>query len=139
MCDALKQKMNENTILKMNVKNYEKFHDIKFALDATKEQIKEKNKNLNENIKAFKRSGSQGALPEISMIINLNKNENKYSINNNFKKIDTLNNKSKQLSNYKNKSVKISKRIGQSLINNKSINNNYLSDINNNYKFYKNY
>ena len=133
MCDALKQKMNENTILKMNVKNYEKFHDIKFALDATKEQIKEMNKNLNENNKAFKRSGSQGALPEISMIINLNKNENKYSINNNFKKIDTLNNKSKQLSNYKNKSVKISKRIGQSLINNKSINNNYLSDINNNY------
>ena len=129
MGDAIKQQMNENTILKMNIKNYEKLHDIKLALDATKEQINQIKKNDNSlRINNMKKSSSQRILPEIKM---MNKKENQYSFNNNYKKVDNPN-KSKQLTNYKNNSVKIIKRNEQSTINNKS-NINCFSENNNNH------
>ena len=139
MGDALKHHMNENTILKMNVKNFEKLHDVKLALDATKEQIKEMNRNVNEKyIKSFKSNGFDGTLPGITISSKFNKNEYKSTINNNYKKVDTLYSKSKQLTNYKNNSVKTFKRSEQSMINNKSVINNCFSDIiNNNSRYSK--
>ena len=139
MCDALKYHMNENKILKMNIKNFEKLHDVKLALDATKEQIKVMNKNVNEKyIKSFKSNGIDGALPGITISSKFNNNEYKSTINNNYKKVDTLYNKSKQLTNYKNNSVKTFKRSEQSVVNNKSIINNCFSDIiNNNSRYSK--
>lgn len=128
--NAIKQQMNENTILKMNVKNYEKLHDIKLALDATKSQIKGNNKNLNKNyrsINLFKKSCSQG---EVTNQSNLNKKDYKYSLNNEYKKIDIFNNRSKKLPILKTNSVKRN-RNELTIINNKSINNNFLSDNNN--------
>ena len=128
--NAIKQQMNENTILKMNVKNYEKLHDIKLALDATKSQIKGNNKNLNKNyrsINLFKKSCSQG---EVTNQSKLNKKDYKYSLNNEYKKIDIFNNRSKKLPILKTNSVKRN-RNELTIINNKSINNNFLSDNNN--------
>ena len=39
MGNAVKQKMNQTAIVKMNFDNYKKYHNIKLALDATKEEI----------------------------------------------------------------------------------------------------
>ena len=40
MKKLIKTQMNKNVIKKMNMTNYEKFHNIKLALDTTKDQIK---------------------------------------------------------------------------------------------------
>ena len=131
MGDAIKQQMNENTILKMNVKNYEKLHDIKLAVNATKKQIKQMNKNLNENkifINSIKKSSSQVSFKDSKMALN---NKNK------FKKKDSIKNRSKQLTNYKNNSFKCLRKNDHSFWNNKSIvNNNFCSESNNNYSRY---
>ena len=39
MGNAVKQKMNQTAIVKMNFDNYKKYYNIKLALDATKEEI----------------------------------------------------------------------------------------------------
>ena len=134
MGDALKQQMNENTILKMNIKNYEKLHDIKLAVNATKNQINQINNNLNENklfLSNLKKSRS-------SQVIFKDNNKNSLKNNNKYKKIDNFKKRSKQLTNYKDNSVKSFKKNEQnSFINNKSIiNNNFCSETNNNYSRY---
>lgn len=141
--DVVKKKMNENIILKMNFNNFEKYHDAKLALNATKEQIKKINKNNNLNYKInkiVKKNNSQSYLPginTINTIKTLSKKEYKYP-DNILNKID-IKNKSKQLTNNKNNSYIILKRTEQSsIINNKSIINNCFSETNNNNsKFYK--
>ena len=40
MTEFLQNKMNKITIKKMNIKNYKKFHNVKLALNATKDQVK---------------------------------------------------------------------------------------------------
>ena len=144
--DVLKQKMNENLVLRMNVKNFDKYHDVQLALNATKSQIKNMNKNINLNdykvINNFKKNNSQNALPGINMMNKLNKKEYKYSNNNYYNKID-ISNKNKQLNNFKNNSNINMKKTEQSTFNNnKSINNNCFSETNNNInnnnsKYYK--
>ena len=135
--DAVKQKMNENIILKMNVKNFEKYHDVKLALNATKDQINKMNtnKNLNDNYKIInnlKKNNSQNLLPGIKNINKFNKNDNKY-LNNNILNKKDISNKSKQLTNCKNNSFIILKKTNQSTFNNnKSSNNNCFSETNNN-------
>ena len=127
MGDAIKQQMNKNTILKMNVKNYEKLHDIKLAVNATKSQIKQINKNLNEN-KLFINS-----LKKSSSLVLFKDNNNAFKKK--YKKIDIFKNRSKQLTNFKNNSVKSFKKSEQSF-NKTFINNNFCSEANNNYSKY---
>ena len=51
MKDFLQKKMNKNMIKKLNIKNYKKYHNVKLALNATKDKIKEfidsNGKNIN--------------------------------------------------------------------------------------------
>ena len=133
MADAIKQQMNENTILKMNVKNFEKLHDIKLAVNATKKQIKQINSNLNENkmfVNNLKKSTSSQVIYK--------DNKNALYHNKKYRKIDNFKNGSKLLTNNKNNSVKSFKKNDQSSFwNNKSIvNNNFCSESNNNYSRY---
>ena len=53
MTEYIQNKMNKNAIKKMNIKNYKKYHNVKLALNATKEQIKnlvESNENKVDNL-----------------------------------------------------------------------------------------
>ena len=51
MTEFLQNKMNKNMIKRLNIRNYKKFHNIKLALNETKEQIKKfmdsKENNIN--------------------------------------------------------------------------------------------
>ena len=129
--NAVKQKMNNHSILNMNVQNYEKLHDIRLAINATKEQMKHiKNNNINESyryVNKMKKCSSQRCLPEITLLKNLNNKEYVYNI----KKNDI----SKHLTYSKTNNIK---RSEQTIISNKSNINNYMSETNNNYsKLYK--
>lgn len=127
--DLVKYQMNQKTILKMNSKNYEKYHDLKVAIETTKKQISkflvnDKNNNNNINIikkcnissKSLKKSNSQRILNSA------NKKNIKYVNNNNYKNINIFN-KNKQLSKYNNsiKSMKNNQR-NENMVNNNSIN-----------------
>ena len=108
--NKIKEKMNNNTLMNLNIKNYEKYHNIELALNATKKQIKQmmnNNNNINKNKieNYFKKNNSQQILPQLKMRKILNQQDYIYS-NNKFKRIDILNKKNR-LSNYKNNSVKI--------------------------------
>ena len=119
--NLVKYQMNQNNILKMNAKNYEKYHDIKVGIEATKEQINNCFKNDNSNIyinkkgniskKSFNKSNSQ-----------LNIKNIKYSIDNDCKNINIFY-KNNQLSKYNNY-VKTKKnyQINEIMVNNNSIN-----------------
>ena len=131
--NQIKEKMNNNTIMNLNIKNYEKYHNIELALNATKKQIRQmmnNNKNLSktkiENY--FKKNSSQQILPQIKIKKILNQQDHN-CFNNKFKRIDILNKKSR-LSNYKNNSVKIFRKNEK---NQSLINNNYSSEMINNY------
>ena len=150
MGDLIKQQMNQNIILKMNVQNYEKYHDIKLAIDATKKQIKQNIRNIKYNnskinnksnvinIKkekyilknTIKKSISQKTLPKVNMKNILKGKEIKNYNKNKFRTINSLN-KSKKLTNYRNNSAKIFKKRKhtQSDINNNK--NKCISEINN--------
>ncbi len=129
--NVVKQKMNNYSILNMNVQNYEKLHDIRLAINATKEQMKHiKNNSINESYRyanKMKKCSSQRCLPEITLLKNLNNKEYVYNI----KKNDI----SKHLTYSKTNNIK---RSEQTIISNKSNINNYMSETNNNYsKLYK--
>ena len=131
--NQIKEKMNNNTIMNLNIKNFEKYHNMELALNATKKQIMKMMNNNNNLSKTkienyFKKSSSQQILPQLKIRKTLNQQDYNSS-NNNFKRIDILSKKNK-LSNYKNNSVKIfrNNEKNQSLIN-----NNYSSEIINNY------
>jgi hypothetical protein len=127
--NAIKSQMNEKSILKMNICNYQKLHDIKLAVDATKDQIQKFNKNehnesINYNYK--KKSNSQQSLPKVRAM--KNKIENKCRPNN-YNKINLLGKRNK-LAIFENNSLKFFKRNEQSFFNNKSTNQkNYFNDI----------
>lgn len=124
--DLVKYQMNQKTLLKMNAKNYEKYHDIKVAIEATKKQISKYCENDNNNIsiikknniskKSLKKSNSQRILKSS------NKKNIKHSIDNNYKNINIFN-KNRQLSKYNNndKYMKNYQR-NENVINNNSIN-----------------
>ena len=126
--DLVKYQMNQNTLLKMNAKNYEKYHDIKLAIEASKKQISKffdkDNNNNNINIikkfnisaKSLKKSNYQRFLDS------LNKKNINYSLDNNYININRFN-KSKQLPKYKNniKSTKNCQR-NKNMVNSNSIN-----------------
>lgn len=131
--NQIKEKMNNNTIMNLNIKNFEKYHNMELALNATKKQIMKMMNNNNNLSKTkienyFKKSSSQQILPQLKIRKTLNQQDYNSS-NNNFKRIDILSKKNR-LSNYKNNSVKIfrNNEKNQSLIN-----NNYSSEIINNY------
>ena len=128
--NAIRIQMKENSILNMNVKNYEKLHDIKLALNATKERFNQiqKNTNLNENFNIMKNTSSQSILPEINLLKNKNQKENNYKLNNMYIKSDI----SKHLNNSKSNSVKIFKKIDQTNNAIKTNINNYIIETNNN-------
>ena len=128
--NAIRIQMKENSILNMNVKNYEKLHDIKLALNATKERFNQiqKNTNLNENFNIMKNTSSQSILPEINLLKNKNQKENNYKLNNMYIKSDI----SKHLNNSKSNSVKIFKKIDQTNNAIKANINNYIIETNNN-------
>ena len=133
--NQIKEKMNNDTIMNLNIKNYEKYHNVELALNATKKQIKQMMNNNNNNLSKtkienyFKKNSSQQILPQLKARKTLNQQDFNFS-NNKFKRIDILNKKSR-LSNYKNNSVKIFRKNDK---NQSLINNNYSSEIiNNNY------
>ncbi len=124
--NAVKCHMNEKSILKMNIDNYEKLHDIKLAVNATKDLINTIKQNDNNDIKNnTKKSKSHKLLPEIRII--KDKKENKYLLKN-FNKIG-VSGKAKQFINNKSNSFKIFKRNDQRFFNSKShTHKNYLCD-----------
>lgn len=133
--NQIKEKMNNNTIMNLNIKNYEKYHNIQLALNATKKQIKQMMNNSNNLSKTkienyFKKSNSQQILPQLKIRKTLNQQDYNSS-NNKFKRIDILNKKSRLSNlNYKNNSVKIFRKNEK---NQSLINNNYSSEIINNF------
>ena len=73
MGNAIKQKMNQTAILNMNFDNYKKFHNIKLALEATKEKVENMklSNNMNPNInyrlnKFFNKSSSLKSYPLVA-------------------------------------------------------------------------
>ena len=94
--NAIKQNMNHTTLVKMNMDNYKKYHNIQLAYDATKDQIEQiqkskiiKPSNSYRLINDFKRNYSQNLLPFLDR-------KRKNFINNNSKS------KKSFLFNYKN-------------------------------------
>ena len=82
MVNAVKHKMNQTAIVKMNFDNYKKYHNIKLALDATKEEIEKMQMSniLKSNVdyrlnKYFNKNKSLKSIP-------LKENRYKNSINN---------------------------------------------------------
>ena len=82
MVNAVKYKMNQTAIVKMNFDNYKKYHNIKLALDATKEEIEKMQMSniLKSNVdyrlnKYFNKNKSLKSIP-------LKENRCKNSINN---------------------------------------------------------
>ena len=82
MVNAVKHKMNQTAIVKMNFDNYKKYHNIKLALDATKEEIEKMQMSniLKSNVdyrlnKYFNKNKSLKSIP-------LKENKYKNSINN---------------------------------------------------------
>jgi hypothetical protein len=82
MVNAVKYKMNQTAIVKMNFDNYKKYHNIKLALDATKEEIEKMQMSniLKSNVdyrlnKYFNKNKSLKSIP-------LKENRYKNSINN---------------------------------------------------------
>ena len=82
MGNAVKQKMNQTAIVKMNFDNYKKYHNIKLALDATKEEIEKMHMSniLKPNVdyklnKYFNKNNSLKSFP-------LKENRSKNFINN---------------------------------------------------------
>jgi hypothetical protein len=124
--DLIKYQMNQKTLLKMNAKNYEKYHDIKVAIEATKQQISKfiENDKNNTNIikkhnisqKSLKKSNSQ-------RILNSKKNDKnfKYSIYNNYKNINRFNS-NKHLSKYNNVKSMKNYQKNENMFNNNSTN-----------------
>ena len=51
MGNIIKKKMNQSAIIQLNMNNYNKYHNIELALDATKEELDkiQMNKFLNQN------------------------------------------------------------------------------------------
>lgn len=94
--NAIKQNMNHTTLVKMNMDNYKKYHNIQLAFDATKDQIEQiqkskiiKPSNSYRLINDFKRNYSLNLLPFLDR-------KRKNFINNNSKS------KKSFLFNYKN-------------------------------------
>ena len=132
--NQIKEKMNNNAIMNLNIKNFEKYRNFDLALNATKKQIRQMMKNNNNNLSKikienyFKKSSSQQIFPQLKIRKTLNQQDYNSS-NNKFKRIDILNKKIR-LSNYKNNSVKILRNYEK---NQSLINKNYNSEIINNY------
>ena len=138
-----KKKNSLNKLVKMKIQNYAKKDDNRYTFNSNSQQIKkmlENNninsynnileKNLAEN--NLKKSNSQQLFPDINMANTYNKKELKKPLINKYKKIEILN-KSKNFPNYKNNSIKILKLNKQNLSRIYNNNNNYFSEINNNY------
>ena len=135
--DLVKYQMNQKTLLKINAKNYEKYHDIKVAIEATKQQISKFIENDNNNTNIIKKYNiSKQSLKKRNSQRNLNSlNDNKNlknSIDNNYKNINRFNSK-KQLFKYNNNNVKSMKNYkkNENMVNNNSINcfNESINDL----------
>ena len=119
MGNAVKQKMNQTAIVKMNFDNYKKYHNIQLALDKTKEEVEQmKSNNLqhsNLNYRFKKYYNKNNSLKSFPLV------EKKFGnpINNNVKKSFLF--KYKNMS--KNNSMKLFTR--KELMN---YNKNYISN-----------
>ena len=86
MANAIKRRMNQTTIIQLNMDNYKKYHNLKLALEATKENIKELKTNLvpksNGNNELKNNFNKNMSLKSLSIL------EKKYkmNLNDNFKK-----------------------------------------------------
>ena len=86
MANAIKRRMNQTTIIQLNMDNYKKYHNLKLALEATKENIKELKTNLvpksDGNYELKNNFNKNMSLKSLSIL------EKKYrmNLNDNFKK-----------------------------------------------------
>ena len=86
IANAIKRRMNQTTIIQLNMDNYKKYHNLKLALEATKENIKELKTNLvpksNGNYELKNNFNKNMSLKSLSIL------EKKYkmNLNDNFKK-----------------------------------------------------
>ena len=128
MGNIIKKKMNQSAIIQLNMNNYNKYHNIELALDATKEELDkmQMNKFLNQNpsinyrLKNFfiNKNNPLKSIPRIGKKCN-------YSINDNSKK--------NFLFKYKN----LAKNISMKLFTKKELisfnRNNFSNESNNKY------
>ena len=125
--DLIKKQMDRNRIKKLYLANYDKFHDVRLALDTTKQQLNlfKRNKIINKEIKNISNSNKTSN----NTFIDICQTRNNSVSNNNIKNIYT-----------KKKEKPINFFLNKSKTNNR---NDYKTNINNTqfqeYGFRKNY
>ena len=109
--ETMKKEIRINSLKNLNITNFEKYHDLKLALLATKEQIKKMKKKdnelIDEDLKVYNMVDVRDIANHDNYFIKSPKNDENTKIHNIFKKPKIMNNLDKSLKDKDNNFLNI--------------------------------